>query len=151
MVPIGNDFSACGRVGEQRTGRPGLAVMQTVHGIEQMRAARRAGGDRSFGSGGYAGTPLAEILPVRLPRSDAPPSRLVAEGRFSPEVDAELVVFQNLPEFRSVPQVAHAHVFFRLRSAAALQALKSLRVERRLRSPWCEAERLGGRAEEVGF
>ncbi|HJL36460.1 MAG TPA: glutamine amidotransferase [Polyangiaceae bacterium LLY-WYZ-15_(1-7)] len=49
------------------------------------------GGDRSFGSGGYAGTPLAEILPVRLPRSDAPPSRLVAEGRFSPEVDAELV------------------------------------------------------------
>lgn len=63
----------------------------------------------------------------------------------------EVIAFQNLPQFRSVPQMAHAHVFLRPRSDATAKALASLRFERRIRSPWAEAERLGGRASEVGF
>lgn len=48
------------------------------------------GGERSFGSGGYAGTPIAEILPVILPPASTPPARLVTPGRFSPRVEPEL-------------------------------------------------------------
>lgn len=49
------------------------------------------GGEKSFASGGYAGTPIADVLPVRLPPAGTPPSRLVVEGRFAPRVDPELV------------------------------------------------------------
>ena len=64
---------------------------------------------------------------------------------------SELLAFQNLPQFRSVPQMAHAHVFLRPRSDATAAALATLRRQRRMRSPWAEAERLGGRGDEVGF
>jgi hypothetical protein len=67
------------------------------------------------------------------------------------EVGEELICFQNLPEFRSVPEMAHAHVFMRPGTAAKAAALASLRKERRIRSPWAEAERLGGRGHEVGY
>mmetsp|Transcript_36420 Transcript_36420/g.96857 ORF Transcript_36420/g.96857 Transcript_36420/m.96857 type:complete len:276 (-) Transcript_36420:50-877(-) len=63
----------------------------------------------------------------------------------------EVVIFQNIPELRSVPQVAHAHVFVRPTSEATRSALHQLRLEWRLRSPWAEYERLGGRGSEVGF
>lgn len=42
------------------------------------------GGDRSFAAGGYAGTPIAEILPVTLPRS----GETIDEAEFSPNVVA---------------------------------------------------------------
>jgi len=71
----------------------------------------------------------------------------------------ELVAFQARPQFRSRlcpnadigTQMAHVHVFLRPRSEGTTSALTNLRLERRLRSPWAEAERLGGRASEVGF
>jgi cytidine deaminase len=63
----------------------------------------------------------------------------------------ELVGFQNLPQFRSVPEMAHAHVFLRPCEEASKAALRQLRDKRRLRSPWCEAERLSGRGAEVGY
>jgi hypothetical protein len=47
--------------------------------------------------------------------------------------------------------MAHVHVFLRPQSEGTTSALTNLRLERRLRSPWAEAERLGGRASEVGF
>jgi len=65
--------------------------------------------------------------------------------------DGEVVVFQNVPELRSVPEVAHAHVFLRPRSKATQEALRELRLQWRDRSPWAEHERLGGRGHEVGF
>ena len=65
--------------------------------------------------------------------------------------DAECCCYQNPPERRSVPQVAHAHVFLRARSPETAAALAQLRAARRLRSPWAEAERIGGRGGEVGF
>ncbi len=43
------------------------------------------GGDRSFGAGGYAGTPIAEILPVTLPRQ----GKHIDEGEFHPRVVTE--------------------------------------------------------------
>ncbi|MCA9613700.1 MAG: hypothetical protein KC586_13180 [Myxococcales bacterium] len=49
------------------------------------------GGEKSFASGGYSGTPIADVLPVTLPPVGTPPSRLVVEGRFSPRVEPELV------------------------------------------------------------
>ena len=61
------------------------------------------------------------------------------------------IAFQNLPAFRSVPEVAHAHVFLQPRGDLSEKALSELRKERRLRSPWAEAERLGGRGAEVGY
>ena len=63
----------------------------------------------------------------------------------------EYLAFQNLPQFRSVPQMAHAHVFLRPQTARMAEDIRGLRLERRIRSPWAEHERLGGRAEEVGF
>ena len=65
--------------------------------------------------------------------------------------EEELIAFQNLPAFRSVPQMAHAHVFLRARSDETAAALATLRMERRIRSPWAEAERIGGRGDEVGW
>ena len=47
------------------------------------------GGDQSFSSGEYAGTPIAEVLPVRL-LPDAPDrSRLVSEEEFRPRITSE--------------------------------------------------------------
>src|SRR5690606_34070196 len=44
------------------------------------------GGPLSFHSGGYAGTAIAEILPVELPPAGAPPTRTVVTDRFSPRI-----------------------------------------------------------------
>eukprot|EP00928_Gymnodinium_smaydae_P015097 TRINITY_DN15531_c0_g1_i1.p1 TRINITY_DN15531_c0_g1~~TRINITY_DN15531_c0_g1_i1.p1 ORF type:complete len:336 (+),score=44.72 TRINITY_DN15531_c0_g1_i1:43-1008(+) len=71
---------------------------------------------------------------------------------FLPHLNAdEVVIFQNVPEFRSVPEVAHAHIFFRPKSADTREELRRLRASWRLRSPWAEHERLTGRGYEVGF
>jgi uncharacterized membrane protein len=43
------------------------------------------GGDRSFGAGGYAGTPIAQILPVTLPRQ----GENIDEAEFVPNVVAD--------------------------------------------------------------
>lgn len=63
----------------------------------------------------------------------------------------EAVIFQNVPQFRSVPEVAHAHVFVRPRCEETRSALRQLRREWRDRSPWGEHERSGGRGDEVGY
>ena len=84
---------------------------------------------------------------------DLQPELYMAHLRiFLPSLRAdEVVAFQNLPQFRSVPQMAHAHVFLRPQAEATASALDGLRRERLIRSPWAEAERLAGRGHEVGF
>lgn len=47
------------------------------------------GGEQSFASGGYGGTPVAEILPVRLPSSDAASEHLLDSRRFRPKPSTE--------------------------------------------------------------
>ncbi|MEM1415596.1 MAG: glutamine amidotransferase [Myxococcota bacterium] len=59
--------------------------------VERGGAFAMIGGERSFGSGGYAGTPVADVLPVSLPRAEASEATLVREGSFRPVVEPELV------------------------------------------------------------
>src|SRR5690606_7714185 len=47
------------------------------------------GGARSFASGGYTGTPVAEVLPVELPRAHQGPGRLLDTAAFSPALTRE--------------------------------------------------------------
>ncbi|MEM9067459.1 MAG: glutamine amidotransferase [Myxococcota bacterium] len=54
--------------------------------VRRGGAFAMVGGDKSFSSGGYAGTPLEAILPVDLLPASTPPSRTVVSGRFSPKV-----------------------------------------------------------------
>jgi uncharacterized membrane protein len=48
------------------------------------------GGEQSFVSGGYANTPIAEILPVALPPDGTPKTRALLTERFRPELVPEL-------------------------------------------------------------
>lgn len=59
--------------------------------VKRGGAFAMIGGDKSFASGGYASTPLEEVLPVDLPSAATPASRLVVTDRFRPEPVAELV------------------------------------------------------------
>lgn len=70
------------------------------------------------------------------------------DGKLTSE---ELIAFQNIPAFRSVPELAHAHVFIRPQNEANATTLRALRTNRCIRSPWAESERLNGRGHEVGF
>jgi len=71
---------------------------------------------------------------------------------FLPDVlEDEVVLFQNIPEMRSVPQIVHAHVFIRPKTDATRTALRRHKREWMMVSPWAEHERLGGRGSEVGF
>jgi uncharacterized membrane protein len=47
------------------------------------------GGDLSFSSGGYANTPVGQVLPVSLLPSGLPPSQLIDEADFRPLVTAQ--------------------------------------------------------------
>ena len=44
------------------------------------------GGALSFGAGGYAGTPVADVLPVDLPSSHLPPDRQIDTAPFAPQL-----------------------------------------------------------------
>ncbi len=63
--------------------------------VERGGSFAMVGGEKSFASGGYADTPIADILPVDLPRIDDPQpgldERLVTLGSYAPEVDAERI------------------------------------------------------------
>lgn len=48
------------------------------------------GGERSFGPGGYAGTPIADILPVTLPPAGTPTERQLVLGSFQPAIVPDL-------------------------------------------------------------
>lgn len=49
------------------------------------------GGDLSFANGGYAETPLADVLPVTLPAGSAPEDQRVDLGAFRPALRADAV------------------------------------------------------------
>lgn len=65
--------------------------------------------------------------------------------------DDEVVIYQNVRELRSVPDVAHAHIFIRPRTLWTMEAVRQLRAAWRFRSPWAEAERIAGRGSEVDW
>ena len=66
------------------------AYLPRIHEyVERGGAFAMIGGERSFASGGYAGTPIADVLPVDLPSGGSAAS-LLREGSFAPAVDGEL-------------------------------------------------------------
>jgi uncharacterized membrane protein len=54
--------------------------------VEEGGALAMIGGDLSFTSGGYAGTPLGEILPVELLPDENDPTRLISADPFRPRL-----------------------------------------------------------------
>lgn len=48
------------------------------------------GGELSFGSGGYADTALAEVLPVSMPPTGTPATRALVTERFRPTIEPDL-------------------------------------------------------------
>ena len=64
------------------------------------------------------------------------------EAASGEKLDRSLVItYQNVKQLRSIPQIAHAHVFFHVprMPAAAQQALVEMRASWRQRSPWLNA------------
>ncbi len=96
--------------------------------VKRGGAFAMIGGDKSFGSGGYASTPLEEVLPVDLPPAATPPSRLVVTDRFHPQPVAELARHPllalasdpeaSLARWASLPPLDGANVVRRARSGA---------------------------------
>ncbi len=96
--------------------------------VKRGGAFAMVGGDRSFGSGGYASTPLEEVLPVELPSASTPAARLVLTDRFRPRPVAELarhplLALANDPaasvaRWASLPPLDGANVVRRARPGA---------------------------------
>lgn len=88
------------------------------------------GGPLSFHSGGYAGTAIAEILPVELPPAGAPPTRTVVTDRFSPRIARGLEhhpllallpdPVQNVGAWARLAPLGGANVVTRVRSDATV-------------------------------
>ncbi len=88
------------------------------------------GGPISFHSGGYAGTPIAEILPVELPPAGAPPTRTVVTDRFAPRIAPGLEhhpllallpdPVQNVGAWARLAQLTGANVVTRVRPDASV-------------------------------
>ncbi|MGE0790200.1 MAG: glutamine amidotransferase [Sandaracinaceae bacterium] len=88
------------------------------------------GGPLSFHSGGYADTPIAEILPVELPPRQSPPSSVVVEGDFAPRIAPGMEHHpllglvpdrsQNLAAWGRLADLSGINVVARVRPSAAV-------------------------------
>ena len=54
--------------------------------------------------------------------------------------DEEALIYQNLPELRSLPTIAHSHVFLRPLTPVLARGLERRRAAWRARSPWLKAQ-----------
>ncbi len=109
--------------------------------VEQGGAFAMIGGDLSFGAGGYAQTPLQEILPVDMPRADGSASsasmtgdtfkpRLTAEGRGHPITSLLLDPRDNEARWGKLPALEGLNQTIRLRPGAVpLLVHPTLRIE----------------------
>jgi len=83
--------------------------------VEEGGALAMVGGDSAFCSGGYRGTPIADILPVRLDACSLDPTRLVSTEPFSPTLTPAgkthpilalfLDVGENAARLRQLPEL----------------------------------------------
>ncbi|MCA1662749.1 MAG: glutamine amidotransferase [Myxococcales bacterium] len=90
------------------------------------------GGDLSFTSGGWAGTPVADVLPVEL-LPDGPPEKLIdpapfklqltAEGRAHPLTALKLDVAQNRARWAELPELEGVNMVARARPGATVLAV----------------------------
>lgn len=83
------------------------------------------GGELSFASGGYGGTPIEAILPVLMPPGEASSARTLATDRFRPELATEMVrhpLLELLPD-----PAANAAAWARLSPLTGSNVLEGLR------------------------
>ncbi|HEX8954572.1 MAG TPA: glutamine amidotransferase, partial [Polyangia bacterium] len=97
--------------------------------VEEGGGLAMIGGDLSFTSGGWAGTPVADVLPVEL-YPDAPPEKLIdpapfrlqltAEGRAHPLTALKLDVAQNRARWAELPELDGANLVARAKPGATV-------------------------------
>ena len=88
------------------------------------------GGDLSFASGGYAETPLAEILPVRMPPSSTPETEAIVTERFRPRIGTDAPRHPVI-DARCPSRVANATSWSRLAPLEGANVLRALRASGR--------------------
>ena len=109
---------------------PALAPYLLVDGIEHWilwHHPNKTPGDTELDPASEAA--VARALVAREIKGEASPS------------DVPLVCFQNVPPLRSIPTIAHSHVFLRVGSMLpeARRAVGAMRGAWRQRSPWLRA------------
>ena len=96
---------------------------------------RRAPGDSAL----LPGRELAlvrRLLRRDLQAAGAAGAAPTTTGEDEAPLRLDAVCYQNVPALRSIPQIAHSHVFIRSAAAAALAALASRRAAWLARSPF---------------
>lgn len=99
--------------------------------LEHGGAFAMVGGEISFGSGGYAGTELADVLPVTLPAATEPGildttrfrPLLTAEGKRHPILRLQPGEAQNAAAWAALPELEGTNVVTALRPGATALAL----------------------------
>jgi uncharacterized membrane protein len=96
------------------------------------------GGDLSFSSGGWAGTPVADILPVEL-LPEGPPDKLLdlqpfrlqltPEGRAHPLTALKLDVAQNRARWAELPELEGTNLVARARPGATVLGVHPTRKD----------------------
>jgi uncharacterized membrane protein len=97
--------------------------------VEEGGGLAMIGGDLSFTSGGWAGTPVSDILPVEL-LPDGPPEKLIdpapfklqltAEGRAHPLTALKLDVQQNRARWAELPELDGVNLVARAKPGATV-------------------------------
>jgi uncharacterized membrane protein len=106
--------------------------------VEEGGGLAMIGGQLSFTSGGWYGTPVADVLPVEL-LPDGPPERLVdlapfrlqltAEGRAHPLTALKLDVAQNRARWAELPELHGSNLVARARPGATVLGVHPLRKD----------------------
>lgn len=104
--------------------------------VEEGGGLAMIGGELSFSSGGWYGTPVADVLPVEL-LPDGPPERLLdptpfrlqltAEGRAHPLTALKLDVALNRARWGELPELDGANLVARARPGATVLGVHPLR------------------------
>lgn len=106
--------------------------------VEEGGGLAMIGGDLSFTSGGWAGTPVADILPVEL-LPEGPPDKLIdpapfrlqltAEGRAHPLTALKLDVAQNRARWAELPELEGANLIARAKPGATVLGVHPTRKD----------------------
>jgi uncharacterized membrane protein len=104
--------------------------------VEEGGGLAMLGGDLSFTLGGYAHTPVSDVLPVELPE-DGPPDRLVdpapfhlqlsPEGRAHPLTALKLDLQQNAARWSELPELDGTNLVLRAKPNATVLAVHPTR------------------------
>ena len=106
--------------------------------VEEGGGLAMVGGDLSFTSGGWAGTPVADVLPVEL-LPEGPPEKLLdlspfklqltADGRAHPLTALRLDVQQNRARWAELPELDGTNLVARARPGATVLGVHPTRKD----------------------